>query len=267
MPTVTLAGRSLQYRDAGAGLPLLLLHGFPLHSESLWPLLDAPPAGVRILAPDHRGFGASAPAAQQLSMEGMADDALALLDALDLGEALVGGVSMGGYIAMALLRRAPQRVRGLLLIGTQARADDDAGRARRESMAREAETQGIEPVAQAMLPKMLSAAAPESTVRRLAAIVRSISGTAAAAGARAMAARPDSRPTLAVYRGPASVVHGGDDALIPLDRGHEMAALLDGSEWLAVAGAGHMVQLEAPDVCAAAIERLADRVRATGGRA
>jgi len=265
MPTLMLAERRLHYRDAGAGVPLLLLHGFPLHSESFWPQLESPPEGVRLLAPDHRGFGASAAGLEPLSMDAMAEDALGLLDALDLREALVGGVSMGGYVAMALLRCAPQRVRGLLLVGTQARSDDDAGRERREATARSAEAEGIDPVAQAMLPKLLSPNAPTSSQARLAAIVRSISGAAAAAGSRAMALRPDSLPTLAAFRGPACIVHGADDALIPLERGHEMAGLIEGSEWVALPGAGHLAQIEEADACGAAIARLAERVRATGG--
>ena len=95
MPTLSITGRSYFYEDRGEGVPLLLFPGFPFTSESFWPQLEAPPKGVRLLVPDHRGFGQSAPGQGPTTMEAMAEDGLALLDALNLGIALVGGVSMG----------------------------------------------------------------------------------------------------------------------------------------------------------------------------
>ena len=92
MPTLSLSGRDYFYEDRGEGVPLLLFHGFPFSGESFWPQLEHPPRGVRLLVPDHRGFGRSAIAPGVATMESMAEDGLALLDALGIKSALVGGV-------------------------------------------------------------------------------------------------------------------------------------------------------------------------------
>ncbi len=265
MPTLAIDGRTLHYQDRGAGDTLLLLHGFPMHGESFWPQLDHPPQGARLLVPDHRGFGESSPGIGPLLMDDVARDALALLDALAIDRALVGGVSMGGYATMALLRLAPERVRGLALIGTHARPDDAAGKAKREATARETEEQGIEPLVRSMFPSMLSPGAPEAVRERLSGILLATEPAAAASAARGMALRPDSRATLADYRGPSLVVHGALDAIVPVDRGRELAQLLrqhDGHCEYQELATGHLANLEAPEVCRAAFERLRQHAEA-----
>src|SRR5437763_548359 len=109
MPNLTLEGRTYHYRDEGSGRAVVLLHPFPLSSKAFAPVLANVPKGTRLLVPDARGFGQSAPGA--LSMEAIAQDALSLLDALKIDQAVVGGVSMGGYAAMALLRLDASRVK------------------------------------------------------------------------------------------------------------------------------------------------------------
>ncbi len=131
MPVVQLDDVTLHYREAGQGpRVLVLLHAFPL-SSAVWAsqLRELSPQ-VRVIAPDFRGFGQSSLGASALMPE-LARDVLALLDRLGVSEFLLGGVSMGGYVAMALLRIAGSRVQRLILIDTQAGADDEAGRARR----------------------------------------------------------------------------------------------------------------------------------------
>ena len=124
------ANAPLAHDDAGAGTPLLLLHGFP-HDRALWaPQRPALAARARVIAPDLRGFGASAAlGSPPVTMDGHADDVAALLDALSIERAIVGGLSMGGYIAFALWRRHRARVAGLVLADTRAGADSDEGKA------------------------------------------------------------------------------------------------------------------------------------------
>ena len=134
MKTVDVAGAKVAYQRVGQGEPLLLLHGFPFTSESLWPLLEAPPRGLELIVPDLPGFGQSAPlSGPTLTMEAIASWALGLLDALGLTTCHLGGVSMGGYAALALTRLDPSRVRSLTLVGSHPFADDAAGVARREA--------------------------------------------------------------------------------------------------------------------------------------
>ncbi len=253
MAYLNLQGRAYQYRDVGAGRPLLLLHGFPLTGASFWPQLDAPPQGIRLIVPDHRGFGQSARGESLLTMDALAADALSLLEALKLPQVAVGGVSMGGYVAMALLRLDPARVGRLILIDTQCGADDDAARARREATALELEARGVGPLVEAMIPKLLAPGAPEEVRRRVEALMRSVDPKSAARASRAMAIRADSREILSRFAGPALVVVGSDDSITPPAKAKEMAALIGGSRWVQIEGAGHLSNLEKPEAFNAAL--------------
>lgn len=253
MPYLTIEGRAYHYREAGAGTPLLLLHGFPLTGASFWPQLDAPPEGVRLIVPDHRGFGQSARGEGALSIESYASDALLLLERLKIPQAAVGGVSMGGYVAMALLRLDPARVTRLVLIDTQCGADDEAGKAKREATAVELEAKGMGPLAEAMMPKLLAPGAPEEVRRRVEAMIRSVDPKGAAAASRAMAGRADSREILSRFSGPALVVVGSEDVITPLEKANELAGLLGGARRVSLEGAGHLSNLEKPEAFNAAL--------------
>jgi pimeloyl-ACP methyl ester carboxylesterase len=265
MPAALHQGRTLHYEDVGEGLPVLLLHGFPLSSQSFWPQLEAPVRGVRLLAPDHRGFGRSSPAAGPATMEALAADALAVLDAAGLRAAVVGGVSMGGYVALALARLAPKRVRGLVLIDTQGAPDDEAGRARREAVARDVEARGAGVVAEAMLPRLLSPRAPAALVQRVDHLIRAQAPAAIAAASRGMALRADARPGLAALHVPCLVVVGADDVVTPLERARELAALVPGARLEVLPDAGHLANLEQPQAFAEALARFAASVAQAGG--
>jgi pimeloyl-ACP methyl ester carboxylesterase len=246
MPYVTVEGRALHYRDVGTGKPLLLLHGFPLTGGSFWPQLDAPPPGHRLIVPDHRGMGQSAPGEGALTMEAIASDALGLLDALKLPTAIVGGVSMGGYAAMAMLRLNASRVSGLVLIDTQCTADDEAGQARREATAKDVEANGMSGLAQAMVPKLLSAAAPAELRQRVEAMMRSVDPKGAAAASRGMALRTDSKELLSRFAGPALVVVGDADVITPTAKAKEIAGLMSQARLVELKDAGHLANLEQP---------------------
>ncbi len=253
MPYLTIDGRAYHYRDVGAGRPLLLLHGFPLTGASFWPQLDAPPPGTRLIVPDHRGFGQSAPGAGPLTMDAIAADALALLDALKLSRTALGGVSMGGYVAMALLRLDPARVDRLVLIDTWCGADDEAGKARREATAQQLEREGLDALVETMLPKLIAPRAPEALRQRLEAMMRAARPESAAAASRGMGQRTDSRELLSRFAGPALVVVGSEDPITPPAKAREMAALMSLSRVVELEGCGHLPNLEKPEAFNAAL--------------
>lgn len=245
MPTLQLGSRSYFFEDRGEGVPLLLFHGFPFSSESWWPLLEEPPAGVRVIAPDHRGFGKSASDAVA-TMEAMAEDGLALLDALQLDSAFVGGLSMGGYVAIALTRLDPGRVRGLLLIDTQSLPDDEAAKARREATAKEVETNGTSALVDGMLPRLFASEFDAAVKARVEKLMRAQSPSAVAAASRGMASRTDGKDILSRYAGPCTVVVGSEDVITPVERAKTMQDLVAGSTLEVVSGAGHLTPLERP---------------------
>lgn len=248
MPIAQIHGAPLHYQDHGHGLPVLLLHGFPLSSESFAPQLSGLSHRFRILAPDHRGFGGSGPNADgaPLTMDQIARDGLGLLDHLGIDRAVVGGVSMGGYAAMALVREDAGRVLGLVLIDTQPGADDDAGKKTREDTAQAILDQGVGVLVERMLPKLLAPTASSAVRAETERLIRSASREGAAAASRGMASRLDSKDVLARFAGPALVVVGEHDAITPPEKARAMAELISGARLEVIPGAGHLSNLEAP---------------------
>lgn len=254
MPALSLSGRSYFYEDVGEGTPLLLLHGFPFDARSYAPQLANPPRGFRLLVPEHRGFGRSEFVPGVATMDAMAEDALALLDALKLDSAVVGGVSMGGYVAIALTRLDPGRVRGLVLIDTQSTPDDDAGRERRENVARDVEAHGVGALVDGLLPKLTLPTAPAQVRAELEAMMRAQNPLAVAAASRGMAARADGKDILSRYAGPCRVIVGEHDAITPVEKARQLQSLVQGATLHVIPGAAHLPNLEQPALFAAVLQ-------------
>ncbi|MDP1822010.1 MAG: alpha/beta fold hydrolase [Archangium sp.] len=259
MPTISLQGRPYFYQERGTGEPLLLFHGFPFTGDSFRPQLDAAPKGVRLIVPDHRGFGQSALAPGVATMEAMAEDGLALLDALKISSAFVGGVSMGGYVAIALTRLDPGRVRGLLLLDTQSLADDEAGKARREATAQDVAKNGVGALVEGMLPKLMAPSVAPAVRARVEKMMRAQSPQAVAAASRGMATRLDGKDILSRFSGPCAIVVGVEDAITPVEKAKVMHELVAGSTLDVIAGAGHLANLEQPQALTPIIARLVER--------
>src|SRR5215831_17491331 len=166
----TRRGR-MAWLEAGAGWPVVLLHAFPLHSGMWRPQLERVPEGWRFIAPDFPGFGASA----ALPPEGAIDDYAAaignLMDDLELDDAVIAGLSMGGYVAFAMFRQLPARFSGLVLADTRPQADTPDGRAGRARMRELLAREGPQAVADQMLPKLLSEAAPSAVAAEVRAMI------------------------------------------------------------------------------------------------
>lgn len=253
MLTITVDGVPLHYRDEGRGLPVLLFHAYPLNGDAYEKQVKALSGRYRFIIPDIRGFGRSGLGEGPTEMSRIAQDALALLDALKVDSAVVGGVSMGGYASMALLREDAGRVRGLVLVDTQATADDEAGRARREASAQDALREGPEAVVRALLPKVV--AAPDSEAgREVAAMMRSATPAGLAAAQRGMAMRADSKDILARYAGPALVVVGEKDPVTPLEKAKQMADLISGARLEVIPDSAHLPNQEQPEKFNAVLE-------------
>jgi len=262
MPIADVNGVKLHYQDRGSGLPVLLLHGFPLSSDSFAPQLEALSGRFRIIAPDHRGFGGTpaSPGGTPLEMSQIARDALALLDQLGVERAVVGGVSMGGYAAMALLREDAGRVLGLLLIDTQPGADDEAGRKGREETAQAIGKLGVAVLVERMLPKLLSPEAAPALRAQTDRLIRTATAEGAADASRGMALRSDSKDVLARFAGPALVVVGERDVITPVEKARAMKELIGGAELVVIPGAGHLSNLEAPVAFNREIESFLNRL-------
>ncbi|HEY5880432.1 MAG TPA: alpha/beta hydrolase [Nakamurella sp.] len=226
--------------------PLVLLHAFPLDSRMFDAVRPAVAARTRLLTPDLRGFGGGAPvgdAAPDLTV--LADDVLAGLDAAGIPRAIVGGVSMGGYIALNLLRRHPDRIAGLVLADTRSGADDDAARQRRLAVAERADRGDIAAGPDAIAP-LVADTASDLVRADLAAIAGAVPAATIAWGQRAMAARPDSTGVLAATTVPVLVVVGEKDVITPPAVARELAATAPEAELVELPGVGHLSPAEDP---------------------
>jgi pimeloyl-ACP methyl ester carboxylesterase len=248
---------ALAFDDVGSGRPVVLLHAFPL-SRAMWrPQLDALQADYRVLAPDLRGFGGSVGFPDAPGVDRLADDAAALLDELGIREpAVVGGLSMGGYVALAFARRHAGRLRGLILADTRAEADDAEGRANRDKLIAFARDHTARDVAEQMLPKLIG---PEAAAHRpqVADEVRRIASEQSPAGVvgalKALRDRPDATPGLAAIRVPTLVLVGRDDAITPRAAAEAMAQRIPRATLAEIPGAGHLSNLERPERFNAAV--------------
>jgi pimeloyl-ACP methyl ester carboxylesterase len=247
MSTANIDGVQIAYRDEGRGRPLLLIHAFPL-SGAMWEQqIAALSQSYRLIVPDLRGFGASPAVPSTTSLDQYADDLAGLLDQLGLQHVAVAGLSMGGYIAFALLRRHRERVDALILADTRSQPDTEDGRRTREENARLVEQQGPRAIADQMLPKLLSASAPEQLQAKVRRLIEANERAGIAAALRAMAARRDSTPLLATIAVPTLIVVGADDGLTPPSDARAMHAAIAGSQFAELPGAGHLANLEAPE--------------------
>lgn len=246
---VSIEGATLGFDDTGTGMPIVFLHAFPLNRTMWTPQVRRLADRARCIAIDLRGFGESS-ATPPFSMDRYADDVAALLDVLHVERAVIVGLSMGGYTALALWRRHRDRVQAFVLADTRATADTAEGRERRRALIATAEAEG----SAAVTARQMAALVGRTTRERRPDVCDMIRGIMLAApvpgivGAlEAMAARPDSTPTLATIDVPTLFVVGAEDAVTPTDEARSMQRAVRGARLAIVPDAGHLASLEQPN--------------------
>jgi pimeloyl-ACP methyl ester carboxylesterase len=254
MPVAPLDGTRLSWTGQGAGEAILFLHGFPFDARLWSGQLAALPAGWRGVAPDLRGFGTS-PVPAALTVEAHAADAFALLDHLGVEQAVVCGLSMGGYIALAMQRSAPRRIRALILADTRAEPDSDESRRQRMRQAETVRQEGADGFIAGMLPKLLAANARPEIARAVEQMMRDTPPATITATLAALAERPDARPQLPHIRVPVLVMGGREDAITPPATLEGLARAIPGAALALLDGAGHVSCMEAGAAFNAALHR------------
>lgn len=244
--------------------PLVLVHAFPLDSRMFDPVRSELAAVTTLITPDLPGFG-TGPALPDSgpSLDAAVDTVIAALDAQGVDRAIVGGVSLGGYVSLALLRRFPERVAGLLLVDTRAGADDDTARHRRLDIADRADRGEITGGADAVTPLVAPGTSPE-VVDRLAAIAGEVPAATIAWTQRAMAARADSSLLLGHADVPVLVVVGEQDTVTPPAVARHMADVAPRGELNEIPGVGHLPPAEDPAEFASLVRRWLHEVFPTG---
>jgi len=239
--------------------PILFIHAFPL-DRTMWrhQLVSPALAGWNRIAPDLRGAGAwSVPdPPDAYSMARYSEDLVQVLDARDIRQAIVCGLSMGGYILFELLRRHAGRVRAAILCNTKATPDSPDAKRDRNAMAALAQKDGARAVADKLLPKLLSRAtfaAQAQVVAEVREIIERAPVPGIVGALRALRDRPDSTPMLGSIRVPVLVLAGDDDQIAPAAGMQEMARAIPGAQFALIPTAGHLAPLEQPTTTSAAL--------------
>jgi pimeloyl-ACP methyl ester carboxylesterase len=241
-------GVEIGYDDVGTGMPVAFIHGFP-HNRTLWaPQVSALVDRARCIAPDVRGFGETSRNGP-FTIDQYADDVALLLRCLGIERAVLVGLSMGGYIALAFWRRHREMVRALVLADTKAGADGDEAKARRLALMELARSRGSDAVADGQIVGMIG----KTTRDRRPALIDAVHRMLASApvdgivGAlEAMLGRVDSTPTLATITVPTLVIVGAEDALTPVKEAEILHDAIRGSRLEVIDQAGHVSNMERP---------------------
>lgn len=268
MTTTRIDDIQLAYDDVGVGHAVVLIHGYPFN-RSLWTeQTDALTSRFRVVTPDLRGFGESASGERDgsegpVTMNRMAQDVAELMDHLGIEQAVIGGLSMGGYVALAFVKQFPSRVKALVLADTRAQADTEEGKQTRHQQAEKALSEGMAGIADAMLPKLLTpdtvSKRPE-VVKRVRDMMLKTKPQGAASALLGMAERDDQSEFISTIRVPTMIVVGREDALTPLADSEKMQSKIAPSRLVVIENAGHVSNLEQTEQFNFALIRFLDRV-------
>lgn len=250
MSSINVGDIQLAYTDTGLGQPVVLLHGYPFN-RSLWnEQVSALSNSFRVITPDLRGMGESDATQGAATMNRMAHDVAALLDHLEVSRAVIGGLSMGGYVALAFYKQFPSRVRALVLADTRAQADTEEGKQTRLQQAEKALAEGMAGIADSMLPKLLT---PETVskhpevVKRVRDMMLKTKPAGAAGALLGMAERDDQTSLLSQISCPTLILVGKEDSITPVADSERMHREIADSRLVVIENAAHVSNLERTD--------------------
>jgi 3-oxoadipate enol-lactonase len=246
MPTCELNRIKIEYEDRGSGPTLVLLHGFPLDRRIWDDALKPLSAKFRVIAPNLRGFGGSRHELP-FTIESLADDVHHFLNLIGALPCVLGGLSMGGYVAQGYAQKYPYDLDGLVLIDTKSAADTPEGKHGRQQMIDLVRKSGSKAIADQMFPKMISPALAKSqAAEKLRSIMEACPPLTIEHALAAMRDRQDYTAWLATFAKPILIVVGAEDAIASPDVARAMHASARGSRLAIIPNAGHMAPLENP---------------------
>jgi pimeloyl-ACP methyl ester carboxylesterase len=248
MPTKAINGVTISFKGRGQGLPLVLLHAFPLDCRMWSAQVEEFSGRHRVIAPDYRGFGQSRPATP-FTIESLADEVHALLESIGALPCVMGGLSMGGYVSLAYACKYPHDLRGLILADTRAEADTPDGKQNRQKMIELARTSGSKAVADQMEPKLLAPDTREhrpDIVKAMRAMADHNPPEAIEHALAAMRDRPDRIEELSSIAIPTLILVGSADTITPPSVAHAMHERIPRSQFVEIPGAGHLAAMEQP---------------------
>jgi len=245
-------GVEVDFVDVGVpdSLPVVLIHGFPFNHEMWDPQIQALQKRFRVIAYDLRGHGKSGAGDGQYTLEFFVDDLVGLLDYLKIERAVLCGLSMGGYIALRTVERNPERVRGLILADTQAKADSNEAKLRRAAAIKSVKANGVKAYAENFVKSVF---APQTltnnkaVVEKIKRLIEGNSSLGIGGALLALASRTDTTGALPGIKVPTLILVGEHDSSTPPSASQEMHDKIPNSEMHVIPNAAHLSNLENPE--------------------
>ena len=256
-------GINLAYSDQGQGMPLVFLHAFPFNRTMWEPQLKALSNRFRIITVDLRGHGESDAPLWHYTLDLFADDIRSLLDHLSIQQAVLVGLSMGGYLMFSFYRRYADRVKGLVFADTRAEPDSPEQTAWRFRLAQRVYKEGAGAVVEEMLPKLLATTSYQTKpalVQQVSAIMIGSQISGILVDLMAIAERPDSVPLLNTIIRPTLVLVGEMDALTSPVENKRVADGIHGARFQIIPSAGHLSNLEQPEIFNEAVRSFVEKI-------
>lgn len=247
----------IPFQESGSGKPIVLLHAFPLSRKMWQPQTEAlVAAGFHVILPDLRGFGENHNFADINTMEDLAKDVGELLDTLKIERAIIGGLSMGGYVTFNFYRLFPEKFAALLLFDTNSAGDSEEKRESRFDLIDEIEKSGAQALIEGMLPNLICDYTKENNanlVEKLKTMFAEVNPQAAVAALRGMAERQDHTNLLKDINVPTLLLFGEHDKITNLEIAEKMKTEIPNATFIKIKNAGHYSNLEQPEAFTGAL--------------
>ncbi len=251
-------------------VPLVFIHGFPFSSRQWDPQWDALKGQYRLIRFDQRGHGQTPPGDGQFPLEFLVDDLFSLLDHLNVPKAILCGLSMGGYVALRAVERNPKRVSALILADTRSDADLNQTKIARSETIKNIKKYGVSEFCESFLKTCFAPETFQNNPERIDAIRRIILGnsTLGICGTlMALAGRTDTTSALGSIRVPSLILVGEKDAITPPEISQKLNMVIAGSKLVTIPLAGHLSNIENPDVFTQSLDQFMTRLSSSPTRA
>lgn len=256
-------GAVIHYQVSGHGHPIFLIHGYPLSNKLFDKNRQALESQYEVITLDQRGYGQSKAPTANATIKTYAQDALAVLDKLQVKKAIIGGMSMGGPVVLEMYREAPQRFAGMILMDTTAVPANAAEAGLWNGVAKLVQQKGVDQLPPVLIKDMLTGKTrmnDQQLVDTMKGIVKSASKNGAIAGAKALANRPDAQPTLSTIRVPTLIIVGVQDTIYPMSMAKDMQKAIPNAKLAMIDGAAHAAVIEKPKQVNTAIQNWAQQI-------
>lgn len=248
---VTIKDYSICYDDLGnSDTPIIFIHGFPFDKSSWQPQMDFLESTHRVISYDIRGYGKSTPGKETPGIRLFADDLINFMDQLEITNAIICGLSMGGYIALNAVTRFPEKFKAIILSDTQCIADSPETKVKRQNSISQVTSGGSREFIEGLINNLFckeTLQQNQTLVDKIRTIMLTTNAATITGSLNALAQREDMCSSLTDIQVPALIICGKEDVLTPPAKSEQLQINIDNSTLRIIDKAGHLSNLEQPD--------------------